>query len=253
MVCLALIFFYLPLFALDGNKVEKEVGLNEKLGGVVDRSLSFSDEFGKSLTIGELLIKDNRPLVLIPVYYSCPRLCGLVLSGVAQLIKDMSLTAGKEYAVLTLSFKSNESSELAHKRGKEFRALAGVDNPDNWIFATGKEEEIHKLMQQVGFKYRQEGGDYAHSAALILITPDGRVSKYFSDINFSSNDVRLALVEASEGNIGSLVDHLMLFCYRFDPLKGRYTFAAWNFARIGTVIFLLAFVWIVIFFIKKGA
>ena len=249
----ALVFvFGTPLcFSLDGKDVEQAVGISQKLGDRVDGSLVLTDEFGHKFSIGELLAT-GRPLILFPVYYSCPRLCGLALTGAAQLFRELKLVAGSDYSIVTVSFKYKESSELAHLRGEEYRKQAGL-LPGSWIFSTGGEKEIQNLMQQVGFKYREENGEYAHSSALIVITPAGQVSKYFSDIKFSPMDVKLALVEASEGKIGTLVDHLMLFCYRFDPLKGRYTLAAWNFARIGTAMFLLAFVWIVIYFVKNKA
>jgi protein SCO1/2 len=238
-------------YGLDGGKVEQAVGINQRLGDTVDGSIELTDEMGRTFTIGDKL-KVGKPLVLLPVYYSCPRLCGLALAGAAQLFKELGLKGGEDYSALAVSFKHAESSDLAHSRGQEYRKLAGL-TPSSWGFSTGGEQQIGRLMEQVGFRYREEGGEYAHSSALIVITPDGRVSKYFSDIEFSPKDVRLALVEASAGKIGTLVDHLMLFCYRFDPLKGRYTIAAWNFARIGIALFLITFVWLVVYFVKKKA
>ncbi len=238
-------------YGLDGDKVEQAVGINQRLGESIDVSIELTDESGRTFAIGDRLDID-KPLVLLPVYYSCPRLCGLALAGAAQMFKELGLKAGEDYSALTVSFKHMESTDLAHSRGEEYRRLAGL-SPESWAFSTGGEEQIRRLMEQVGFRYREEGGEYAHSSALIIITPGGKVSKYFSDIKFSPMDVKLALVEASAGKIGTLVDHLMLFCYRFDPLKGRYTLAAWNFARVGIALFLFTFVWLVIYFVKKKA
>jgi protein SCO1/2 len=255
-----LIFFPLALillvggavsYGLDGGKVEQAVGINQRLGEHVDGSIELTDEYGTKFAVADRLA-EGKPLVLVPVYYSCPRLCGLALAGAAQLFKELGLKAGEDYSALTVSFKHSELSAIAHSRGEEFREMAGL-SPGSWMFATGGEDQIERLMGQVGFKYREEGGEYAHSSALIIITPGGQVSKYFSDIKFSPRDVKLALVEASAGKIGTLVDHLMLFCYRFDPLKGRYTLAAWNFARVGTTLFLFTCVSIVIYFVKKKA
>ena len=247
----AVLFNSAVCYGLDGGKVEQAVGINQRLGDSVDVSIELTDESGGTFSIGDKL-QSGKPLVLLPVYYSCPRLCGLALAGAAELFKELGLKGGEDYSAVAVSFKHSESSDLAHSRGEEYRRLAGL-SPQSWTFSTGGEDQIRRLMEQVGFKYREEGGEYAHSSALIIITPGGRVSKYFSDIKFSPKDVRLALVEASAGKIGTLVDHLMLFCYRFDPLKGRYTIAAWNFARIGITLFLFTFVWSVVYFVKKKA
>jgi len=204
-------------YGLDGGKVEQAVGINQRLGDIVDGAIELTDESGRTFAIGDRL-ESGKPLIILPVYYSCPRLCGFALAGAAQLFRELGLKAGEDYSALAVSFKPNESSDLAHSRGEEYRRLAGL-SPHSWVFSTGREQQIGRLMDQVGFKYREEGGEYAHSSALIIITPGGRVSKYFSDIKFSPMDVRLALVEASPGKIGTLVDHLMLFCYRFDPLR----------------------------------
>lgn len=250
-IVIALLNSGVVCYGLDGGKVEQAVGINQRLGDAVDGSIELTDEAGKAFTFGDKL-ESGKPLILLPVYYSCPRLCGLALAGAAQLFKELGLKGGEDYSVLAVSFKHTESSELAHSRGEEYRTMAGL-SPGSWAFSTGSEQQIGRLMDQVGFRYREEGGEYAHSSALIIITPGGRVSKYFSDIKFSPKDVRLALVEASAGKIGTLVDHLMLFCYRFDPLKGRYTIAAWNFARVGIALFLFIFVWSVVYFVKKKA
>jgi protein SCO1 len=240
-------------FAIDGADVTGEAKILSRLGKSVDLSLSLTDEFGKEFAIKDVM-KPGRPLVILPVYYSCPRLCGLTLSGASKLINELPLKTNEDYSLLAVSFNPLETAADAHQRGEQYRKKAGGVKPKDWVFSVGKEHVVKALMDQVGFQYFKDGDkDFAHSAALIIVTPKGKVSQYFSDILYPVGDVRLALVEAAEERIGSFVDHLMLFCYRFDPLKGRYTIVAWNFARFGSLLFVGIFVSIVIYFVRKKA
>jgi protein SCO1 len=149
----------------------------------------------------------------------------------------MSLELGTHYEVVTVSFDSAETPALAAERAAHYHALYRntAKGPEHWRFLTGDEPNITQLMTQLGFSYQPDAGEFAHAAAIMILTPQGEISQYFTDINVSPWDVRLALIEASQGRIGSAIDHFLLFCFRFDRTKGKYSWAAWNVLRIGSV------------------
>lgn len=231
---------------------EKKIGFFTELGAKVDPNLTFTDASGRSVTIGSLL-KSNVPTIITPMYYGCPRLCGLLLNGFIDLVKKMKLSMGSEYNVITVSFDPSEAAELA--KGKEqsvFEEVSRSDvNQENWHFLVGGEQNIKALMDQLGFHYQKDGEEYAHSSGIIVLTPQGEISQYFTGIEFSPWDVRLSLIEASKGSIGSAIDHILLFCYRFDPTQGKYTWVAFNVLRGGVLAAVLLFAYVAYFFSKR--
>lgn len=219
----------------------KEAGLTPVLGTQVNLDLPFQNSAGATITLRDLLITGGKPLVIIPAYYTCPRLCGLLLAGASQLFSGLDLVLGQDYSIATVSFNKKDNHLAA--RGQELRFRQRLDknssNPDAWHFLVGQESSINELMGSLGFGFKQENEDFAHAAALFILTPDGKISQYFTGIEFPTWDVKLAMVEASRGGIGSVLDHVMLFCFRFDPLKGRYTLVAQNIMRGGGALTLL--------------
>ncbi len=229
-------------FALENPESNlPQTGVVSKLGAQLNPSIVLTDSSGVQLTLKELF-SQARPTIIVPVYYDCPRLCGLVLSGVVKLLNELQLKMGKDYNVLSISFDSSETPALAAKRLKEYhRQLTFSEFPqESWRFLVGEESSVASVMDTVGFKYKKDGGEFAHSAALFVLTPEGKVSQYFTGIEFPAWDVRLALVDASQGGIGSAMDHVLLYCFRFDPSKGKYTLAAINFMKAGGVLTLIA-------------
>jgi len=218
----------------------QEVGLSTETGDLIDLNITLQDATGSKVTL-EQLMKSGTPTLLAPVYYGCPRLCGLMLAGLRDLLNNIDLKLGEDYQVLTISFDSTESYELAHAAQEKFRSEHTRSGSDlsGLKFFVGDEKNITALMQQIGFNYLEDKGEFAHTAAIMILTAQGEISQYFTGINFSQRDVRLALVEASEGKIGSALDRVLLYCYRFDPTKGRYTLAAMTFMRVGGVLSLL--------------
>jgi len=216
-----------------GANLER-IGLNPKLGEQVDLSLEFTDSTGAKVSLRQL-VDEGRPAIVVPVYYHCPRLCGLLLSGFIDLLRDMRLSVGKDFQILTVSFAPTETFQEAAEAKQRYASMLGLSEEQrlSWHFLVGSQENVTSLMRQVGFNYIPDGVDFAHSAGLILLTPMGVVAQYFTGIEFSAFDVRLALVEASQGKIGSALDHVMLFCFRFDPTKGKYTWVTIGALRIG--------------------
>ena len=213
------------------------VGVVSRLGEQVNLQTVLTDSSGEKITF-EQILAEKKPVVLIPVYYHCPRLCGLVMNGAVKLFNALSLQLGDEYKVLSVSIDPDETPTLAAKRAKEYhnRLTAQDLTGQSWRFMVGEDAQVRPLMQTVGFGYKRDGDEFAHSAALFILTPEGKVSQYFTGIEFSAWDVRLALIEASQGGVGSAMDHVLLYCFRFDPTKGKYTLAVINIIKLGGVL-----------------
>lgn len=213
------------------------VTVTPTLGQAIDLNLEFTSSEGQSATLRDM-IAGEKPVILIPVYYSCPRLCPLVLQSVTRLLNDLPLRMGDDYKVLTISFDSREAPEKAREKADHYQA--SFKDPliakSHWRFYVGDELNTRKLTTAIGFGFAPDAGEFAHGAAIMILTPQGKISQYFTDINFSPWDVKLALVEASEGRVGSALDHFLLYCFRFDVTKGKYTWAAWNALRVGVLL-----------------
>ena len=210
----------------------KEIGIDQKPDAKLPLDAEFSDEQGVAVKLGQFY--GPRPVVLALVYYRCPMLCTQVLSGLAGSLQGVTFTPGKEYEVVVVSFDPGETPQMATERKKDFvsRYIRTVD-ASHIHFLTGRETSIKALTGAVGFRYAwdQQTGQYAHPAAITITTGDGRVSRYLYGVEFAPRDLKLALVEASEGHVGSVVDQALLFCYHYDPNTGRYGFVIMNLVR----------------------
>jgi len=199
-------------------------GMDQHLGAQVDLSLPFRDEAGAPITLAQ--VAAGRPVLLVLAYYRCPMLCTYVLNGLAQGLDGISLQPGRDYRVAAVSIDPREGPELAAAKKRAYLARVGRDAgaEEGWRFLTGDPPSIAALAASVGFRYAYDtaSGEYAHPAAVIALTPDGRVSRYFPGVDFPPRDLRLGLVEASRGKLGSLSDRMFLACYRYNPVTGRY-------------------------------
>lgn len=231
----------------------QQVGLTTKLGAQVDLSLEFTDSSGQRRALSSFT-RGDRPIAILPVYYECPRMCGLAMNGAAAMLNELSLRLGEDFDLLTVSFDAQDTPARAAERAANYWQAhrSPEDARRGWHFLVGEQANIDALMSQIGFNYMRDGGEWAHTSALMLLTPDGKVSQYFTGIQFSAPDVRLALVEASQGKIGTVMDHIMLFCFRFDPTKGKYTWVAFNTLRAGGALTLGLLAFLVISLIRKG-
>jgi protein SCO1/2 len=221
--------------------IDTKVGVFTKLGTQVNLNREFTDSSGKVATLKDFM-QPGKPAIIVPVYYRCPRLCGLVLDGVIALLNNLPLSLGKEYSVLAVSFNPVERSDEANETREKFRGRvtgSALEGYDAFKFLVGNAVNVRDLMEELGFKFLPDGEDFAHSAAVMILTPTGEISQYFTGIEFSPWDVRLSLVEASSGGVGTAIDHLLLYCFRFDSLKGKYTWAVVGLLRIGGVLTLL--------------
>lgn len=213
-----------------------QVGVVNHLGQKIDLNAQFTDSRGQATTIGSLVRKD-RPAIIVPAYYQCPRLCGLVLEGVKKLLNSINLTLGKDFTVITVSFDETDTAETAlNREGFIKGGLASGVDASGWHFLFGSKENVSQLMETLGFRYKRDGDDFSHSAAIFFVTPQGEVSQYFAGIDFDPKSTRAALVDASRGTIGTVFDQVFLFCFRYDHMQGKYVWVAFNIMRTGGLL-----------------
>jgi protein SCO1/2 len=228
-----------------------EVGIDQKLGVQVPGDLVFRDETGRDVKLGDYFGKSHRPIILTLVYYKCPMLCTMVLNELVRTMNGMStLTAGKDFDVLSVSFDPKETPDLAAaKRTQYLHEYGKRGELGGWHFLVGSEDSIKQLTRAVGFRYAWDPKfqQYAHASGLMILTPEGKVARYFYGVDYVPKDVRLALVEASDNKIGSPVEQIMLYCFHYDPSTGRYSLAVTNLLKVAATITMLAlggFIWI---------
>lgn len=201
----------------------KDVGIDQKLNDQIPLDLTFRDEHGKPVQLRQFF--GQKPVILSLVYFNCPMLCTQVLNGLTSSLKLQSLDAGKDFNVLTVSIDPTDKPLIAEARQEMYTGMYGrAGAAQGWRFLTGDDPQIKQLASAVGFRYAfdADSKQYAHASAIMVLTPEGKISRYLYGISYPSRDLRLALVEASEGKIGTPVDSILLFCYHYDPHTGKY-------------------------------
>jgi protein SCO1/2 len=212
----------------------KDVKIDEKLGEALPLDARFTAEDGSAVRLGDVVAK-GRPTVLALVYFNCPMLCGLVLTGISRAMRETGLTLGKDFNALTISFDPADTPAVAAERQHGYLQAFGQPGAKRaWHFLTGAQPDITAVADAVGFRYAYDARtkQFAHPAAIFVITGDGHVSRYFYGVEFPPHDLRLALVEAGQGRVGTSFDRLLLTCYRYDPASRAYTPYALGFLRI---------------------
>jgi len=215
----------------------QEVGIDEQLGKGLSLDLPFKDEKGEGVTLRKYF--DGKPVLLTLIYYSCPNLCNFLLNGLVDALKMMPWTVGDRFKMVSVSIDPKEGPEQAAAKKKSYLESYGRPSAETgWHFLTGAEAEIKKLAGEVGFRYKYDPQQkqYAHAAAVFVITPEGKISRYLWGIQFSPRDVRLSLLEATQGKIGNAVDRFLMFCYRYDPQGRKYALMATNLMKLGGVV-----------------
>jgi protein SCO1/2 len=224
------------------------VGIDQNLNAQVPLELMFKDETGQSVRLGQYF--REKPVVLALVYYECPGLCDLILNGLSHAMQEISLNVGTDYDVVTVSFNPKETWQLA--QAKKANYLEKYNRPgakQGWHFLTGDQASIKTLADTVGFHYKYDpiNNQFAHASAIMILTPEGKIARYFYGIEYKPRDFRLGLVEASANKIGSPADQVLLFCYHYDPTTGKYGMAITQVTRVlgtATVLLLGGFVFI---------
>jgi len=223
--------------AQERPRILREVGYDQRLGEPVPLDLVFRDESGRAVPLASLF--RGRPVVLSLVYYECPMLCTLTLNGLQSALSVLTFDVGREFDVVTVSFEPKETPALAAAKKKAYLARYRREGAEaGWHFLTGDAGAIAALTRAVGFRYAwdDETRQYAHPAGLVVLTPDGHIARYMYGVEYAPRDLRLALVEASQRRIGSPVDSVLLYCYRYDPMRGRYAAAVMRLVRLGAIV-----------------
>jgi protein SCO1/2 len=213
-------------------EILRKVGITQNLNTQIPPDLMFRDETGKSVRIGDFF--GQKPIVLSLVYFDCPALCTEVLNGELRTMKAISLDLGKDFNAVTVSFEPKDTPPLAKAKRDVYAGQYGRPGAaDHWHFLTGDQQSIDALTTAVGFQYTYDSSihQYAHAAAILVLTPDGRIDRYFYGVVYPARDFRLGLVEASQGKIGTLTDQALLYCYEYDPMTGKYGVVVMNVLR----------------------
>ena len=232
-----------PVLEAQVNTLPSElVGVDviEHIGQKIDLDLQFTAESGYQVPLRQYFSK-GKPVLLNFVYYRCPMLCNLVLNGQTAALRELAWTAGKEFEIVTISIDPEEQFNLARAKKKFYLETYERDAGDGWHFLTDYQGNTKRLADQVGFSYRwdERTQQWAHTAAIMTLTPDGRISRYLYGVRFAERDLRLGLTEASEGKLGSMGDKLLLFCFHYDPAAKGYVPFARNIMKIAGGLMIL--------------
>ncbi len=225
------------------------VGIEQHLNAEVPGDLEFRDELGNPVKLGDYF-GHGRPVILNLGYYQCPMLCSELLEGLVGSMKALTLQLGQDFDVVTLSFDPRETTEMAAAKKRDIMKRYGRANAaSGWHFLTGRPDQIKILTDAVGFQYQfdPKTGQYAHATAIVLLTPDRHIAEYFYGVEFSPRDLRLGLVQASQGKIGNITDTVLLYCYHYDPRAGKYGAVVSNVLKISglaTILILGTFVFV---------
>jgi protein SCO1/2 len=233
--------------------VLEDVSIEEKLGSRLPLEATFLDGKGAPFRLGSAF-DGHRPVVLALVYYDCPMLCGLVLSGAAKAMRENGLVLGKDFQAVTISFDPQEKPALGAERRRGYlQSMGRSDDGPEWPFLVGSAAASRAVADAVGFRYARDlaNGEWAHMAAIFILTPDGRVSRYLYGIEYPPKDLRLALVEAGGGKVGTSFDRLLLTCYRYDPASRKYEPYAFGFLRVGGAVVLAALTTLIVSLVRR--
>ncbi len=210
----------------------RDVTFEQKLGQQVSLSIPFQDERGRHVTLGDYF--QNKPVILVPGYYECRMLCHAVTTGLTNGLRDLPLNPGRDFVVVSFTIDPRESADIASRR--KSAVLSGYRHADaegNWHFLTGNESSIRKLTEEIGFHYfyDPDSKQYAHSSGIVVLTPAGKISQYLFGVNFSAPDLHRAISTAKDAKAGSLIKQLLLLCFHYQPVTGRYSLTALSILR----------------------
>lgn len=210
-------------------------GIDEHLGDIIPLDAKFATSQGDSVEIGDLL-EEGKPVILNPLYYECPMLCGLVIDGVLNVVDQLAWKPGKDYLVISFSIDPEEDYKLAAKyKEQHLSTLDYASAGKGWYFLTGKKKEIDRMVEAVGFQYNEieDTGEYAHTAAIMMLSPEGKITRYLYGLQYDEFDTRSALYESADGKIGNTLTKVVMYCYQYDPDSNSYAPVAINIMKLG--------------------
>jgi protein SCO1 len=219
----------------------RDIGFDQRLGETVPLDITLRDEAGRAVRLGDYF--RGRPVALSLVYYECPMLCTVTLNGLTGALSTLTFEPGREFEMLTVSFDHREGAALAAAKKATYLKRYGRPGAEaGWHFLTGDREALQALTRAVGFRYAwdEATGQFAHPSGLVVLTPEGRIARYLYGVEYTPKDLRLAVVEASERRVGTAVDQAVLYCYRYDPMTGKYGLVVMRVVRAAGVVTVLA-------------
>ena len=228
----------------------ENVGIEQRLDSQLPADLAFRDETGQAVKLGDYF--GRKPLIMNLVYYNCTMLCGEALAGLSSAMRLVKFDVGKEFEVVTVSFDPRETPEIAAAKKKDYVKRYGRPGAETgWHFLTGSADSVNALTKAVGFQYQYDPNinQFAHATAIMVLTPQGRISRYFYGVDFPPKDLRMGLVEASQGKIGNPIDAVLLYCYHYDPATGKYGAVIANILRLAaaaTILILGGFIFVML-------
>ena len=231
----------------------QHVGIQQNLNQQIPPDLAFTDDLGRPVRIGDYF--GNKPLILNLVYFTCPMLCGEELNGLESALRVLKFGVGKEFDVITVSFDPKDTPEAAARKKSEIlQRYNRTGAEQGWHFLVGQQDSIDKIAKAAGFQYEYDSatGQFAHTTAIMVLTPEGKIAQYYYGIDYPPNDLRLALVDASRKRIGNLVDQVLLYCYHYDPEKGKYSATILRILRLAGVATLLGLGTLFFVMIRRG-
>ena len=241
-----------PIASHNQPEIFKNVGIEQKLGTQLPLETTFRDQTGASVSLQGYL--SEKPVVLVFSYFDCPMLCPLVLEGLVRSLKPLSLNAGRDFDILVMSIDERDGPEAARKKQLEIVNRYGRDGSEvGWHFLTGEKSAIEEVTQSAGFTYAwdEPSKQYVHASGIFILTPQGEIARVLYGIDYTPRDIRLALVEAGDGTIGNAIDQLLLYCYHYNPLTGKYGFVIMGALRLAGVSTVLAMATFIITMLRR--
>lgn len=234
------------LVQTDLIKKDVEIGIIEKLGDTIPTNLWFLNETNDTVTLGELI---NKPTILFFVYFDCPNICSPLMDGVADMVSKIDLSLGKDFQIITISFNTRDTPEKARQKKKNFVQKIKTENQKDWIYLTGVQENISTITSAVGYKYKAQGLDFAHASAIMVLSPQGKITRYLYGLSFLPFDVKMAIVEAQKGLARPTINKVLEYCFAYNPASKTYTIQITRI--IGTITLLIALIVLVTLILKK--
>jgi protein SCO1/2 len=244
------IILILSVSAFSEENPMDSIGIYEHLDEYIPGNLIFYDQDSNKVNIKESI---DKPTVLVLVYYTCPGICSPLLDGVADVIEKSDVVLGEDYQVFTVSFNEDETPSLANEKRKNYLAQVDKDiNEEAWTFFTGDRKNIDHITTSVGFKYKREGKDFIHSAAIIMLSPEGKITRYLYGTYFIPFDLKMAVIEAQEGRSGATISKVLKYCFSYDVENRKYVFNITKITATVVLAFALTFFLVLVYKKKKN-
>jgi len=248
---ISIIFLSFPLFSQEMVKSDLlnkniEVGIIEHLGDTIPKDVWFLNESNDTVTLGELI---DKPTIMLFVYFDCPNLCSPLMDGVADVISKTDLQLGTDYQIITISFNTKDTPEKAREKKVNFVQKISKENQKHWIYLTGIQENIDVITEAAGYRYKAQGLDFAHASAIMVLSPQGKITRYLYGLSFLPFDLKMAIIEAQKGIARPTINRILEYCFAYNPASKTYSIQITRI--IGTITIIIALIVFIILIVKR--